>query len=142
MSAKVGMLLELSFGVRGKTKHRNTFSWCKLPQLHSQRSPSSREVLKLLLVVLNAARYSAGLRPCFGCEALWEAQVRGAGVAGVEDTGQTFGEEKGPLQEWSQIKRERVKGDCVKMRLLQEGDERNRREIEESLNLSGNQFSF
>jgi len=39
-----------------------------------------------------------------------------------------------------QIKWERVKGDWVKMKLLKEGDEKNRREIEDTQNLRRNHF--
>lgn len=85
-------------------------------------------MFKLLLMVLER-------RPSF-CTA--QAVVRLFGNVGSEglgrlvprETGRTVGEEKGPLQVLSQIKCERVKGDCVRMRLLKEGDEKNRRDIE------------
>lgn len=53
----------------------------------------------------------------------------GLGRLVPRETGRTVGE-KGLLQVLSQIKCERVKGDCVRMRLLKEGDEKNRRDIE------------
>lgn len=50
------------------------------------------------------------------------------------------GGEKGMLKVLLQIKCERVKGNCVKMKLLKEGNDENRREIEGTLNLRRNHF--
>lgn len=144
------MLLELSL-LSHRKKNTDIFSWCKLPQLRFQFKSSSREVFQLLFIIFESRPLFCLPQPRqkgFSLGALYQqddlphprAPVR------VADGGwcrgkysKVAGEEKGPLQVLLQIKCERVKGDDVKMKLLKE-DEKNRREIKDTLNLGRNHF--
>lgn len=106
------------------------------------------------LLYLNRAHYSnlhsSGRKPYLRCEALYEhrndpprrrarlRKVDGGWCQGKYN--KVVGEEKGPLKALLQIKCERVKGDYEKMKLLKEGDEKNRGEMEDTLNLRRNHF--
>lgn len=106
------------------------------------------------LLYLNRAHYSnspsSGRKPYLRCEALYEQQndlprrrarvrkVGGGWCRGKYD--KVVREEKGPLKVLLEIKCERVKGDYMKMKLIKERDENNRRKMEDTLNLRRNHF--
>lgn len=149
------MLLELSLWVIGK---KPLISLAGV-NCRSSSFNSTRVLVKCsncFLLYLNHAHYSnlhsSGRKPYLRCEALYEhqddlphrrARVREVGGGWCRGKyNKVVGEEKGPLEVLLQIQCERVKGNYVKMKLPKEGDETNRREIEETLNLRRNNFFF